>query len=163
MCYNEKVSIATFLTVSGISLFLWLRDNKIDRAVSLIIFVIVFIQLLEFIIWSYQDKKECNPYNRVASLLIPYVITTQIPLIALIIKQMDAGTGIYYDYIIYSWFPLVVWATYELYKDHKFDVTKDNCIRPGISNHLDWNINFLNTLEFRPDFMYLFYLFIWLI
>ena len=161
MCYNEKVSIATFLTVSGISLFLWLRDNKIDRAVSLIIFVIVFIQLLEFIIWSYQDKKECNPYNRVASLLIPYVITTQIPLIALIIKQMDAGTGIYYDYIIYSWFPLVVWATYELYKDHKFDFTKDNCIRPGNSNHLDWNINFLNTLEFRPDFMYLFYLFIY--
>jgi hypothetical protein len=55
MCYSAEVSIQTFLFVSIVCGFLWYRNKGSDRPISLILFVVVLMQLVEYGLWENLD------------------------------------------------------------------------------------------------------------
>lgn len=126
MCHDAKTSIGTFLFVGGISLFLWFRNQKIDRAIALIFLVISSMQLLEFIIWTHLGP---TPENNAASALIPILLYTQPLLIALIIWIFKAGyfTNSYLVYGLLALFPIFLWNLSTSYTT------------VSLKGHLEWN------------------------
>jgi hypothetical protein len=131
MCYSSEVSIGTFTGVTAICIYLWFRNNKIDRAVSLILFVIGFMQLLEWILWENQD---CNAINQAVTAILPVYLYLQPLALSLIVWQMNAGSGTLYPYII-----LVVGILFPFYAFSAFR-TRNVCTKKGTCGHLDWNI-----------------------
>lgn len=79
MCYSPSSSFGTFLFVITICIFLWIKGNKIQKALSIILFTISLMQLLEGFIWL---NIKCNNTNKILSLFIPILLYFQ-PLIIL--------------------------------------------------------------------------------
>lgn len=132
MCYDAKTSIGTFGFVAFISLYLWQRNNSLDRAISLILLVVVAMQLLEFIIWTHLGE---TTENRIASVLIPVLLYLQPLLIALIMWIFKAG---WYKesykviiYILIAFIPILSIIFYNMMKDTQYTV-------PGPNGHLAW-------------------------
>jgi hypothetical protein len=126
MCHDAKTSIGTFLFVGGISLFLWFRNQKIDRAIALIFLVISSMQLVEFVIWTHLGP---TPENKVASSLIPILLYTQPLFIALIMWIFKAGhsTNSYLVYGLLALFPIFLWNISSSYTT------------VSSRGHLEWN------------------------
>jgi hypothetical protein len=129
MCYSAEVSIGTFLLVESICVFLWARNRNIDRALSLILSVIVFMQLLEYLLWT---NPECNLVNKTITSIIPTYLFLQPAAIAAILLYFKAGWGGLYPYI----FVITLLVAF-LYP---FDA-RPPCISPGKCGHLDWNLD----------------------
>ena len=104
MCYDAPTSIGTFAFVSAISLFLWRRNGPSDRAIGLILMILVLMQLLEFVIWTHLGPTEGDKtVNQVATTLIPVLLYSQPLLIALVLWQWKAGWFVEaYKYIFYG-------------------------------------------------------------
>jgi len=136
MCYSPEVSIGTFLFVGSICLFAWCRH----RAASLIFLTIVFMQLIEYILWI---NPTCNMYNQIASSFVPILLYLQPLLISLIISTMNAGDGFFTKYIFYTLSILFLPFLYLLDSYGKFN----NCIVASCG-HLDWNIDDLSFLNY---------------
>jgi hypothetical protein len=132
MCYDAKTSIGTFGFVAFISLYLWQRNNSLDRAISLILLVVVAMQLLEFIIWTHLGE---TTENRIASILIPVLLYLQPLLIALIMWIFKAGWYTEsYKLIVYGLvlcIPILSIILYNMTKDTQYTV-------PGPNGHLVW-------------------------
>jgi len=126
MCYSAEVSLATFLFVEVISIFLWLRNRRIDRAMSLILTILVFMQLLEYLIWTHL---ECDSVNKTVSSIIPYYLQLQPALIAAVLYIMNAGTGTLYPVII------ILSAGIFLLRSPN----NSRCTGVGECGHLDWS------------------------
>jgi len=131
MCYSAEVSLGTFTSVSLVCIYLWIRNHKIDRAVSLILFIIGLMQLLEYILWINQ---ECNTVNKTVTKLIPLYLYFQPAALALVIWQMNAGWGTLYPFII--GISLLTVIPYFMYNK-----PKEECIKKGECNHLNWNLD----------------------
>ena len=82
MCYSAEVSLGTFLFVELICICLWVRDRIIYRAFALILNVFVFVQFLEYLIWTNQ---ECNAVNKAVTAILPYYILLQPVLVSIIL------------------------------------------------------------------------------
>jgi len=130
MCYSAEVSIGTFLFVEVICIFLWIRDRRIDRAMALILSVVVFMQFLEYLIWTNQ---ECNAVNKSVTAVIPYYLLLQPVFISIILYTMKAGTGSLYLPIIATSIPILLLST-QL-------PSRGECIKVGECGHLDWNFD----------------------
>jgi len=132
MCYDAKTSIGTFGFVAFISLYLWQRNNSLDRAISLILLVVVAMQLLEFIIWTHLGE---TTENRIASVLIPVLLYLQPLLIALIMWIFKAGWYTEsYKLIVYALvlcLPILSIVFYNMMKEVQYTV-------PGPNGHLMW-------------------------
>jgi hypothetical protein len=139
MCYSSEVSLGTFTGVSAICIYLWIRNNKIDRAVSLILFVIGFMQLLEWILW---ENQECNNINKAVTAIIPIYLYLQPVALALIVWQMNAGWGTLYPYILL----LLVLLSPFYALNWKTLTTSKPCIQKSKCGHLDWSIQ-LNIFD----------------
>ena len=146
MCYSAEVSLGTFATVSIISLYLWNRNNKIDRGVALLLIIIGFMQLLEYILWI---NPECNDANKLVSATIPFYLYLQPALIAFVIWQTGAGWGTLYPWIVIV--SLLGLIPYTTYKKNNAKV----CIHKGECGHLDWNTldNLLNKKLELPQYI----------
>ena len=130
MCYSAEVSLGTFLFVTTICGYLWYRNHKIDRAVALMLFVIGFMQFLEYMLWM---NLECNDTNKFISKLLPVYLFFQPVILNLIVWQMKAGTGTLYPYIVI--FGTLFGLLYFMYHhDNRPCVEKSDC------KHLNWNI-----------------------
>ena len=130
MCYSAEVSLGTFTSVTLVCIYLWIRNHKIDRAVSIVLFIIALMQLLEYILWINQ---ECNTVNKTVTKLIPLYLYFQPAALALVVWQMNAGWGTLYPFII-GVYLLTVIPYYIYNKPTKECIIKSNC------NHLNWNL-----------------------
>jgi hypothetical protein len=152
MCYNAEVSIGTFTVVTIISIYLWIRNNKIDRAIALILFVISLMQLFEYILWINLD---CNSINKLITNIIPIYLYLQPILLAFIVWIMNAGWG----GNIYPLIIVISGILFPYYSAHVFK-SKSQCIKIGECNHLNWNIQtnlFDNSIPLLYRFLIFFY------
>ena len=136
MCYSPEVSLGTFLFVSGISAYIWNRNKGDDRAASLLFFVIVLMQLIEFFLWITPD---CGSVNKTLSSLVPILLYIQPLLFSLIIWKFHAGFGTYTSYIFYGWLFALVPSLLYMNSTGLFQ----NCIRKGQNGHLRWDVSSL--------------------
>jgi hypothetical protein len=159
MCYSAEVSLGTFSAVTLISIYLWMRNNKIDRAVGLILFFIGFMQLLEYILWVNQ---KCNLTNKIVSAIIPAYLFFQPAGLALIIWQMNAGWGTLYPFIVGISILIGIPNLINYYKTS----SRELCIKKGECNHLDWKLDnnlfdkrntFFNFILIVSYYFFLFY------
>ena len=135
MCYSAEVSLGTFATVTARSMYLWSRDR---RGVALLLFIIGFMQLLEYILWI---NPTCNDTNKAVTALIPIYLYLQPAAIAAAVWSTNAGTGTFYPWIILiSLIGLIPYVNMDRKSNRK------PCINKGECGHLDWNIldNILN-------------------
>ena len=58
MCFSAKASISSWWILALISLFLWYRNERYDRALSIFIFTLGLIQLIEYGIHSGADPAQ---------------------------------------------------------------------------------------------------------
>ena len=134
MCYSAEVSLGTFSAVTLISIYLWMRNNKIDRAVALILLFSVLMQLFEYILWVNQ---ECNLTNKIVSAIIPGYLFFQPTVLALIVWQMNAGWGTLYPFIVGISILIGIPHLIYYYKTS----SRELCIKKGEYNNLDWNLD----------------------
>ena len=98
MCINEKVSLAAFAICSLSCIYLFKRNNKNDRWISIIFGYLGSMQLLEYLMWKDQG---CTGLNQFATTLGFFHNILQ-PLISLLIAYYFTGGKIpSYIYIIF--------------------------------------------------------------
>lgn len=129
MCYSAKVSIQTFLFVSLVSAFLWYRNKNSDRAISLILLVVVFMQLVEYGLWENLD---CGKINKLLTSFIPILLFLQPLLINFIVWWFEAGWAPGY-FIIFFVYSLIL-----PYKLYKASTDYGDCVKVGEGGHLEW-------------------------
>jgi hypothetical protein len=134
MCYDATTSIGTFLFVGGMSWVLWCRNRPSDRAIALILLVISFMQLVEFVIWTHLGP---TPENIVATQLIPLLLYAQPLLIAFIVWIFQAG--------VYP--ESYKWITYGLAAGLPFFIGNLSAVLEnppyttiGPNGHLEWGV-----------------------
>lgn len=119
--------MGTFVAVAAICLYLWSQNKK---GIALLLFVIVFMQLLEYFLWI---NPTCNDTNKLVSAIIPIYLYLQPAAIAFAIWATNSGYGGFYPHIIIA--SLMGLIPYQAtVKPRK------PCITAGESSHLDWNI-----------------------
>jgi len=111
-----------------------MRNNKIDRAVALILFIIGFMQFFEYILWINQ---ECNLTNKIVSAIIPVYLYFQPAALALVAWQMKAGWGTLYPFIVGLSILIGIPHLINYYKTS----SRKLCIKKGECNHLDWKLD----------------------
>ena len=119
--------MGTFLFVEVICIFLWIRNRGIDRAIALILSVIVLMQFFEYLLWTNQ---ECNEINRTITALIPRYLFVQSAVIPAIVLYFNAGWGGLYPYIAFISLLIALFFPFD---------KRPACISPGKCGHLDWN------------------------
>jgi hypothetical protein len=122
MCWNPEVSIATF--IFGFISCIYLYINDYDKISIAFILSFIFMQLLEFFMWIYLNKK----INKFFSILTFIIIFLQ-PIIVISITK--------FKYLLpyYIIFMIIIFTICLLFFNLKFNFT------PKISknNHLSWN------------------------
>ena len=129
MCYNAQVSGGTFVFVSGICLWLWQRNQGIDRAIAGILFFIVVMQGLEWILWLNLD---CDWINKLVSRLIHIYIAFQPVAANFLVWFYDAGWATGYGYLALLsllMVPVVAWRSRKI---------QGKCTKIGSSGSLEW-------------------------
>lgn len=58
MCFSAKASITSWWILAMFSLFLWYRNQDYDRALSVFVFTLALVQLIEYGIHSQTDPKQ---------------------------------------------------------------------------------------------------------
>lgn len=122
MCWNPEVSIITF--IFGFISCIYLYINDYDKISIAFILSFIFIQLLEFFMWIYLNKK----INKIFSILSLIIIFLQ-PIIVIYMTK--------YKYIIpyYIFLIILIFIICFLFFNLKF------IFKPIISKnkHLSWN------------------------
>ncbi len=129
MCYSSEVSISTFIFVSLLCMALWYRNKGTDRPISLILFVIVLMQLVEYGIW---ENLNCDSINKFLSSSISILLILQPILINLIVWWFGAGWATGYLPIA------LVFSLYLPYKIYNLWLNYGNCTQVGEGGHLEW-------------------------
>jgi hypothetical protein len=151
MCYSAEVSLGTFAAVTVATLYLWIRNTKTDRGIALLLFIISFMQLLEYYLWI---NPTCNDTNKLVSGIIPIYLYLQPALIAFVVWQTNAGVGTMYPWIIIA--SLIGLIPYFMFIHRDSPI----CIHKGECGHLDWKLfgnitkKQLNTLEYAISALY---------
>ena len=146
MCWSQRSSIVSFLLGSSACLYLFFRDVQSDRIYAIFFQFVIFMQFLEFLIWSDQPSvnKNCNssPYegkiNNVASQIASVQNLLQ-PLVAglLVLYYINPALYVFPSFllkIIVGFYGVVIlwWIlTVKVY-------TKKLCTIPINGRHLDW-------------------------
>jgi len=98
MCINEKVSLAAFTICTISCIYLFNRNNKNDRWVSIMFGYLGSMQLLEYLMWKDQG---CTGLNQFATNLA-FIHNILQPLISLVLAYYFTGGKISsYIYIIF--------------------------------------------------------------
>jgi len=58
MCYTAKASVSSWWILAMLSLFLWYRNEKYDRALSIFVLTLGLVQLIEYGIHSGADPQQ---------------------------------------------------------------------------------------------------------
>ena len=144
MCYSAESSGGTFLFVAFIALILMLRGKT---AIALILVVLAFMQVLEYIIW--METPACTTANYVASSLIPLFLSLQPLLIALILWQFNTG---YASPHLYQSLFYVLCGAFFCMLLYVLRYKRDGCVGPKGSGHLDWGLDSTFFSAFKPSY-----------
>lgn len=146
MCYSAEVSFGTFSFVMIIASFLWFRNSKTDRAISLILIVVVLMQLIEGILWLHP---ECDTTNKIFSTTIPIILYIQPLLINAIVAFYAAGWSSGYAIIALLFLGFLPFQLFHIYQRYGKCVTTSN-------GHLDWSpiIGDVDPIGVLPEFIY---------
>jgi hypothetical protein len=131
MCYSATSSFGTFIFVFIICSYLYSKGNKIQKTISIILFFISFMQVLEGLIWLNID---CGDVNRLISSFIPVLLFLQ-PIITIGTIYMF-GTG-----ILSSCIYMILLGIWLLLLPFFIDWMKDGigkCTTIGQKGHLTW-------------------------
>jgi len=158
MCYSAESSGGTFLFVAFIAFLLMIQGKT---AIALILVVLAFMQVLEYIIW--METPACTTANYVASSLIPLVLSLQPLLLSLILWQFNAGYASphLYQSLFYvlcgAFFCMLVYVL-----RHKRggcvglaqSLGPKGCVGPkgSGSGHLDWGLDSTFFSAFKPSY-----------
>jgi len=126
MCWNAEVSLQTFITGSIILLLLNLVG--IELFVTALIFCILFIQLVEYFIWTYIKDKETVKYFTI----LTYLIIFFQPIILLSFLKYKYKIQLISLYIILH---IIILLIFRIFFNMKYDfapIIADN-------GHLNWN------------------------
>ena len=146
MCYSAEVSFGTFSFVAIIATFLWLRNRSADRAIALIIVVVVLMQLIEGVLWLYPD---CDITNKNFSTAIPIILYLQPLLINAIVAFYAAGWSSGYAIIALLFVVFLPFQLLQIYQQYGKCVTRNN-------GHIDWTplIGKVDSIGILPGFIY---------
>jgi membrane-associated phospholipid phosphatase len=146
MCYNAEVSFGTFSFVAIIATFLWFRNSKTDRAIALILMVVVLMQLVEGMLWLHP---ECDAVNQHFSAMIPMLLYLQPLLINAIVAFYAAGWSSGHAIIALLFVGFLPFQFLQIYKRFGKCVIKTN-------GQLDWTplIGKVNSIGILPGFLY---------
>jgi hypothetical protein len=144
--------LGTFAFVSLIAVYLWIRNQKIDRALALIFMTIVAIQLADFFLWLYLDNKEINEY---ISSLIPLILYLQPLAISSILWYFKAGYFV--DIYKYIAIILLLYLPVFIFMLPSYLETPAITVR-GPTGHLKWptNLGIVNLLLYLLIMFFLF-------
>jgi hypothetical protein len=133
MCYSPEVSIGTVVFIGGISLYLWKRNHPLDRAIALMLLVVVVMQALEFFLWL---NLRCGPVNDALTMLIPVVLFLQPVALNAIAASYNTGWAFGYRELSYLYTfalaPILLWVY-----SHKKETGRD-CTVVSPKGHLQW-------------------------
>ena len=149
MCYNARLSGGTFLFVGLISAYLWTRNRGIDRALALMLLVVVFMQLLEWGLWMFPG---CGVVNKVITAAIPLYLALQPVALNWIVGQAGAGWAGGYGTIAVVAAALMVPAEF-FYSLRNYG----DCAYVDSAGHLVWKHVFssmLSWLVYYPAMIY---------
>ena len=74
MCYSAESSIENYISISLLSILLYIYGDKYSRHVALFFFVVGHMQLAEYFMWIDQD---CGITNEVGTLFANFVLMCQ--------------------------------------------------------------------------------------
>jgi hypothetical protein len=133
MCYDATTSFTTFFFVSAVSAYLWIRCKGADRAIALILFVIVLMQAVEGVLWLLPE--ECDESRKMVSAFIPVLLYCQPLLINAIVGFLGAG---FLDGRIYLGVAavLLVFLPVQLMR---IGSNFGSCVVEDRDGHLDWS------------------------
>ncbi len=148
MCYSAEVSAATFFITSVVCTFLWYRNRGYDRAMALILFVVVLMQALEWGLWRNLD---CGFVNKLLTAAIPLLLLLQPLVINATVAYYNAGWGIGYDKVAYAVAALLLFKFYDVYRNFGPCAVVKN-------SHLQWAQSPPDYLPFSPLEKFLYFL-----
>lgn len=131
MCYSAKSSLTTFLIVSFVCIYLWIKGGNVKKTVAIILFFISLMQVVELFIWL---NLECSNTNKFISLFIPILLFLQPVILITTVLYFNSGRfpPIIYKIILGIWValsPLIInWM-----KDGF-----NKCTTVGENGHLVW-------------------------
>lgn len=132
MCYDATTSFGTFAFVAVVSAYLWIRNKRIDRAIALILMVVVLMQAVEGVLWLLPG---CGDLQKLLSAFIPVLLYCQPLLINAIVGFLNAG---FLDGRIYLGIAaaLLVFLPVQLMRiGSKYGA----CVVQDGDSHLDWS------------------------
>jgi len=133
MCYSAPVSFGTFFFVATICGYLWIRNRDLDRPISLILLVVVFMQVIEGFLWLVPPG--CTDVHKALTAAIPVLLFLQPLLINAIVAWFGAGTGTASGYAIIAVLFLVA-LPFQLYR---IGESYGACVTRDREGHLDWS------------------------
>ena len=157
MCWNENVSLNTFIFTSCVLIFIWYNNSytqyKITDFDSWKVYMVYLsftsMQLIEYFLW--KSIKQHNVYNNKLFSIIGWIIIRIIqPLFLLLLLPNKYSFVKYLLFIIYS----ILLIAVSIYKYFYNPVNFTTVI--GKNGHLSWNWIKLYNFEYIIGYLYLF-------
>lgn len=142
MCYTAKASVSAWWIMAIMALFLWYRNEGYDRALSIFVFTLGLIQLIEYGIHSGADPSQSGRMLFITLWLQCLVLAIGVyifingtkddhnPTMTENIVHTIAG----WNMMLFS-FIFVVALLYAFFSNNQFKGA------PGASGHIEWYIN----------------------
>lgn len=142
MCYSPKASITSWWILALMSLFLWYRNERFDRALSIFVFTLGLVQLIEYGIHSGTDPHQSGRALYITLWLQCLVLAIGVFIFIRSSKDPDnpsltenivhtiAGWNLFLFAIIF-----VVTLVLSFTSDNTFSAA------PGPSGHIEWYMN----------------------
>lgn len=141
MCYSASSSFGTFFFVFFICCILWIRGSKLQKSLSIMLFFIALMQVIEGFLWLNID---CNNVNMFITSFIPILLFLQ-PIV-IIGTLYSFGTGLLSPFF-YKILLGISLLSLPLYIDF-FKDGLGKCTVIGQNGHLVWPFMSLNSNSF---------------
>ena len=148
MCYSAESSFGTFLFVLAICIYLWIQGNNLQKTVSIILFFISLMQVIEGCIWL---NIKCSQMNKILSFFIPVLLYLQ-PIIALAtVFYFKVGllSDTIYKKLLFLWGLMLPFFLYWTKS------TMGKCTTIGKNGHLAWPSQPVTKLDIVMNIFYI--------
>ena len=140
MCYDSQSSMRTFLFITVVIVFLWIRNYPLDRLIFLVWFSVMLMQLAEY--WMWKDQ-ECGKTNRYATLFAKLTLYIQ-PIIAVLVLKFFTTSSLPDRFINTTvgvvGIPFLILIGFLFLQKYPFEI----CSKPGKHRHLIWDFEKIN-------------------
>ena len=138
MCFNEEVSIGTFIIGMVSSILCWTIGTPEYKIIAVFFIFVILMQLIEFFLWRNQECNETNKWLSVAGMLLNHLQ----PLVLFLAVMYFKGGSINKQYrkimiaIVLVYIAVIIPYSIEFFKT-------DMCTDKSIPNndHLIWDWN----------------------